>query len=185
MSLGAGNYDPTQEVQFGQTKFASYMQSNSYGNHFGSHKVVKSAIVQCCRRFKCCYLIWLYAGQLKHSAARPPHNPATCTLDTASLSYLGEHRLRSGLCLPADHWHPVLNLLISLLFDAHLTTRLLKGTRLLKIVMLTPRAHHVTSLRLIVDILREQRETLIRHPQASVTLHFLQHDPLASRHCWC
>ena len=32
-----------------------------------------------------------------------PHNPTTCTLDTACLSYLGEHRLPSGLCLPADH----------------------------------------------------------------------------------
>ena len=31
-----------------------------------SHKVIKSAIVQqCCRRFKCCDLIWLYAGQSK------------------------------------------------------------------------------------------------------------------------
>ena len=70
---------------------------------FGSHKVIKSAIVQqCCRRSKCCDLMWLYAGQ-KQSAARPPHNPMTCTLDTACLSYLGEHRLPSGLCLPADH----------------------------------------------------------------------------------
>ena len=50
---------------------------------FGSHKFIKSAIVQqCCRRFKCCDLTWLYAGQSKQSAARPPHNPMTCTLDT-------------------------------------------------------------------------------------------------------
>ncbi len=33
---------------------------------FGSHKVIKSAIVQqCCRRSKCCDLMWLYDGQAK------------------------------------------------------------------------------------------------------------------------
>ncbi len=31
---------------------------------FGSHKIIKSAMVQqCCRRSKCCDLTWLYAGQ--------------------------------------------------------------------------------------------------------------------------
>ncbi len=35
-------------------------------------------------------------GNQTQSAARPPHNPMTCTLDTAYLSYLGEHRLPSG-----------------------------------------------------------------------------------------
>ena len=46
---------------------------------------------------------WAIKVCLKQSAARPPHNPMTCTLDIAYLSYLGEHRLPSGLCLPADH----------------------------------------------------------------------------------
>ncbi len=60
-------------------------------------------------------LIWPYAGQSKESAARPPpYNPMTCTLDTACLSYQDELCLRS-----IDHG--ILNLLISLLWDTHMT----------------------------------------------------------------
>jgi len=67
-----GNWDPTDKNK----KFSSV---NSYSqicflhakhslrkppDAFGSHKDIKSAVVQqCCKRSKCCDLIWLYAGQ--------------------------------------------------------------------------------------------------------------------------
>ena len=39
----------------------------------------------------------------RQNAARPPHNPTTCTPDTACLSYQGEHHLHNDLCLLVDH----------------------------------------------------------------------------------
>ena len=89
----------------------------------GSHKIIKSAIVQqCCRRSKCCDLMWLYAGQSKTKC---------CSSSTQSNDLHTRHSLSvlSRWTPSAQRpvstrrsWHPVLNLLISLLFDAHLTT---------------------------------------------------------------
>ncbi len=65
-----GNWDPTDKKfssvnSYRQDCFLHAKHSLRKPPHaFGSHKIIKSAIVQqCCRRSKCCDLMWLYAGQ--------------------------------------------------------------------------------------------------------------------------
>ena len=90
---------------------------------FGSHKSMKSAMVQqCCKRSACYGLILLYAGQSKTKCCS-----SSTQSDELHIKH-SRHALSRGVpsaqrpvstCRP---WQPLLNLLINLLLDKHLTS---------------------------------------------------------------
>ena len=119
MSWGSTDKSSVQWIHTDKISFLYAKQSLRKPPHaLGSHKDKKSATVQqYWRRFTCLTLIWSYAGQSKikccSSSTHPGELQTKQPLSTStSLTQRSVSTWRP--------WQPVLNLLISLLSDAHL-----------------------------------------------------------------